>query len=127
MAAQPLRPGADLETIRGEVNALLAAGASDPLAVHGAAALRVVRGRVGSGGALVSGEGFTSAVGATGVYTVTLTTPFAVAPTVVASLDGGGRVCSVAPAVGSFVVTVLDSATQLATSSPFSFIAIGAA
>lgn len=47
-------------------------------------ATRIIRGRVGVGGAVVSGSGFTSEHTATGAYTVTFSTPFAAIPVVVA-------------------------------------------
>lgn len=126
MAAQTLRPGADLTAVIAEVNQLIAASGSAGN-VSGAAALRIVRGRVGSDGTVTSGEGFTSELGATGVYTVTFTSAYAVAPSVVVSLGGGGRIVQVSPAVGSFVATQQDSALQTNVNGPFSFIAVGAA
>lgn len=126
MAAVALRPNADLAAVIAEVNLLIAAAAaSNP--VSGAVPLRIVRGRVGSGGAIISGEGFTSALGATGVYTVTFTTAFSVAPAVDVSASAGGSIHQVTPSTGSFVATSIDSALQTATNSGFSFIAIGAA
>ncbi len=124
MPAVALAPTAPREAVIAEVNLLTAAQASAGN-VSAAAALRIVRGRVNSAGAVVSGEGFTSALGATGVYTVTFTTPFAVAPAVVTSCDAASCHQTVAPAVGAFVAST--TALEDPVNSGFSFIAIGAA
>lgn len=127
MAAQPLRPGADLTAISAEVNALIA-DASEGAAgnVSGGVALRIVRGRVNAVGAVVSGEGFTPAKGDTGQYSLTWDTPFAVAPSLVATLTSSVGVIYTAPSTSVSGVFTFNS-SFVAADGAFSFIAIGAA
>lgn len=123
MAAVALRPDADRAAIIGEVNQLVAAGGGN---VSGSVALRIVRGRVNALGAVVSGEGFTPALVSPGVFSITWTTPFSVAPALVATLTSSTGMINTAPSTSVSGVNTFDS-TGVATSGAFSFIAIGAA
>lgn len=91
---------------------------------------RIVRGTVTSAGAVGSGSGFTATKNATGDYTVTFTTAFAVAPVVeatagatsafyVVKLFGGS-----APTVSSFRALCFSPSTFASVDGEFTFTAV---
>lgn len=85
----------------------------------------VVRGRVSSAGAVVTGEGYTSSRIGLGAYTVTLSAAFADVPTVVATPFNTAGFIEVAPtAAASFNVQTYSS-SAVPTDRDFCFIAIG--
>lgn len=90
--------------------------------------IKIVRGRVTAAGAVAAGAGFTVAKGATGAYTITFDTNFAVAPTVNATAYAAGFYLAKlqgAPSTSSFVINTFLSTTGAATDVDFSFLAIG--
>lgn len=92
---------------------------------------RIVRGAVGSGGALAVGEGWTSVKNSTGDYTVTFSTAFKGAPVVVVSAgQSAGTLYAklksgVDPTVTSFTVNTVNSGTSALADSIFTFVAVG--
>jgi hypothetical protein len=118
-------PTAKLD-VRGDIKL----GSSGELhATSGGEKLRIVRGRVLSGGSLSLGSGFTSSRTGTGTYTVAFTTPFPSTPVVTVS----GSV----PAIGGPFIAHTNGVTTLvagvritngsgtSVDSAFDFIAIG--
>ncbi|MCZ6818111.1 MAG: hypothetical protein O7G31_01285, partial [Calditrichaeota bacterium] len=92
----------------------------------GGETLRIVRGNVNLGGARFGGSGFNASTTATGVYVITLSTPFNEQPTVtVTPISFLVTVATVdALTEASFTVRIFDSSGAVLDSG-FSFIAIG--
>lgn len=88
---------------------------------------RIIRGNVSSAGAVVRGNGFTSAKTGTGLYTVTYTTAFASTPTVIlgwGDTAGGGGAEIQSESETGFAVVTYNTASAVLNNS-FSFIAAG--
>ena len=64
----------------------------------------IIRGSFSGAGALVRGTGFTVVRQSLGYYKVTFTTPFAAAPVVVATSEGGGSIIF----IGSTSVSLVE-------------------
>lgn len=88
--------------------------------------LRIIRGVVTGGGAIIVGSGFSVTHGAagSGQYTITFNSPFTGAPAVTATAEGDGRIISTAGATGSWV-GFQTRTTSTFTDAAFHFIAIG--
>lgn len=90
--------------------------------------LAIIRGTVASSGAATSGEGFTSVLNSTGVYTISFTAAFQDIPSVVATVTGTGFgsafVANVNVNVNSAGIYI-QNITPTQVDSAFNFIAIG--
>jgi len=86
--------------------------------------LRIVRGTIGSTGAIIKGSGFTVTHPGTGTYTVTFTTPFSDVPTITATaVNAVVRAGAVISASGVNIGTANFGGAS--TDDAFHFIAIG--
>jgi hypothetical protein len=93
-----------------------------------AANLRIVRGKISSAGAIISGEGFTVSRTGEGVYSISWSPSFAAAPVVTATADYSSSWTRIATVVGpttlSTTIRIVNS-DNTSVDNNFYFIAIG--
>jgi hypothetical protein len=88
--------------------------------------LCIIRGVVGPGGSIVSGEGFSIGNPTTGHYTITFNTPFADVPAVTYACESNFFMTSLSTSTSSgATVNWIDAQTSNFFNNQFSFIAIG--
>jgi hypothetical protein len=92
---------------------------------NAATQLAMVRGYVGSGGTVESGEGYSVTLGATGIYTVTFTTTLADVPSVQITPDSLFLICVPSSVSGSSFNVTCRTAAGVNTGTFFHFLAIG--
>lgn len=129
------------ETIDGATTLALQPGQACRIACNGSAfktqgltqfpqnaeSLRVIRGNINSGGIIANGTGFSAVRNSAGNYTITYTTAFNAAPTVIVTINAGAGTINGTLGgfsfVGSCNIQTFVGAT--ATDEAFGFVAIG--
>lgn len=102
---------------------------ADLQAVGGEEKLRIIRGTVAADGSIIAGGGFTVAIAATGVYTITFTKPFVGSnPTITATPELTSNLAAMmtdGSDVNFVTLKIFRRSDGAATAEAFHFIAIG--